>query len=779
MLQGVLVCAGHAADAASGASEPGLISEGAEKPVDLGGIDLYLDVTLNGTHKGLVHFGDRNGKLWVSRTSLLELGFSLPADAGDPLSLDALNGVHVDYDAKRQTVVVVAPLALLRLDTTELGAVTNRRSQASTSPGALLNYNVYGNYGAHGANTLSAFAELRAFNSWGVFSTTELAQHTDSGNGTLQNHTVRLDTTWTTSFPDELISLRIGDMLTDALSWTRSTRIGGIQIGTNFGLQPYLVTAPLPQFIGSATLPSDVQLYVNGLRQYSGQVPAGPFQLSTIPNISGAGNAQVVLTNALGETTTLNFSLYGEHRLLQEGLNDWSAEVGFVRKNYGLDSFDYSHDAAGSATWRYGLTNNFTIEAHGETTRNLENGVVGADWLLGTSGGVLSASAGYSESGNRTGEQFGLGYTWSNSRLSFGASATHTSGTYRDVATFYGAPPPTLSAQAFASYNFDRLGAFGVSYVDLHSPLQDNSRFASAYWFKSFGQRLSLNFSLSQDLDNSRNRTAFLLATFSFDHNITASAGLQRVNDRTGFTANAMQALPSQGGLGWRAAVSAIEGQSGGEGEIEYLGRYGQLTAGIYDIGPTRYAYGGATGSLVLMGGGLFAARQINDGFAVVSTDGVAGVPIGLQNNPVGVTDNRGLLLVTPVNSYQDNKITIDPMKLPPDVRIARVDANATPTDRSGVVVSFGIQPVRAASVILVDAAGKPLPVGSLVRVRGQAGEPVLVGFDGAVYLDTLDAHDDLDVETASGRCHASFDYPTQKGSIPQIGPLVCQKASP
>ncbi len=128
-------------------------------------------------------------------------------------------------------------------------------------------------------------------------------------------------------------------------------------------------------------MPSDIQLYVNGLRQYSGQVPAGPFQLNSLPNINGAGNAQVVLTNALGQTTTLNFSLYGEHQLLQQGLSDWSGEIGFVRENYGLDSFDYGHDVVGSGTWRYGITNNFTVEAHGEATNALTDEGIGGNWL--------------------------------------------------------------------------------------------------------------------------------------------------------------------------------------------------------------------------------------------------------------------------------------------------------------------------------------------------------------------------------------------------------------
>ena len=116
-------------------------------------------------------------------------------------------------------------------------------------------------------------------------------------------------------------------------------------------------------------------------------------------------------------------------------------------------------------------------------------------------------------------------------------------------------------------------------------------------------------------------------------------------------------------------------------------------------------------------------------------------------------------------------------MQLPADVRIGHVDTRATPTDRAGTLVRFGITPIRAASVVLHDAAGKPLPLGSQVRLRGLDGEPALVGFDGTVYLDTLDEHNVLEVSLPEGgTCSTRFDYRKQGDGIPQIGPLTCTK---
>lgn len=777
VLQGLLVSISHAGSPAANAdtdATAAAVIGGSDSIGNVGGIDLYLDVMLNGMHKGLMHFSYRDGELWASKDSLRQIGFALTDDTPDPVRLRSLQGLQVNYDTSNQTVTLIAPLSLLKLSTTVLSSNSNNRPTPTVSPGVVLNYNLYGTYGSQSSGGLSAFTELRAFNRFGVFSTTSLIQETNDGDGHWQHNAVRLDTSWSMSFPDDLLTLRVGDTLTDALAWTRPTRIGGIQFGTNFALQPYLVTAPLPAFIGSATLPSNIELYVNGLRQYNGQVPAGPFQLSTIPNISGAGNAQVVLTNALGQSTTLNFSLYGETQLLQKGLSDWSAEVGAVRENYGLDSFDYGHDAIGSGTWRYGVSDHFTAEAHAEFTNGLSDVGAGGNWLLGSRGGIISASAAHSQYAGLSGEQYGLGYSWTNTRLNFGLSGTRTYGSYRDVGTLYGSAIPKLSAQTYIAYNFDYVGDLGVSLFDLNIPKQSTQRYASAYWYKSIGHRTSLNLSYSEDLNNKRNRTIFLIATIALDHNISVNGSMQRLNGKTGFALNAMQALPSEGGFGWRASLNQGAGQNGGEAELDYLNRYGQLQGGFYDIGNTRYGYASALGSLVLMGGDVFAARQINDGFAVVSTSGIPGVPVNLQNNPIGITDKKGMLLVTPLNSYQNNKISIDPMNLPADLNIGRVDASATPADRAGTLVTFDIKPVRAASVILVDIKGKPLPLGSQVLIHGQNGEPALVGFDGAVYLDTLDEHNILDVTTPQGTCHVHFDYHKQGDGIPQIGPLTC-----
>lgn len=760
---------------------------------DQAGLDLYLDVTLNGAGKGLVHFYFREDQLWASAAILEQLGFVVPPNSPDPIALSRLPDLQVDYNARQQVVSLIAPLSLLNLDATVLNTRTNKRPIPSASPGMLLNYNLYGTQTQNSAKNLSAYTELRAFNDLGVLSTTALAsanRAADNGDhdGDWSHDVVRLDTSWSQSFPDKLITVRAGDILTGALSWTRATRLGGLQIGTNFDLQPYRSTTPLPAFFGSATLPSAVELYVNGLKQYSGNVPAGPFELNTAPSFSGAGNAQLVVTDALGQSTTLNFSLYDTHRLLQPGLSDWSLELGAVRKNYGNRSFDYGDDIAASATWRRGISDRFSAETHAEITDGLTNAGVGGTWVLGRAGGVLFASVAASKSQGEIGRQYSADYSWNNSRVNVSLGATGASDHYRDVGSQYGSAPAQHSERIATGYSTKDFGRFSLSYNQITQAEEETGQFASAYWSKSFGPRLNVSANYNHDLNHSDNNSVSLSASFSLNNRISLNSNVQQTDKSTVLATGVSRSAPSIGGIGWRAqarhspdSTTDKDSQTSALAEISYLGRYGRAQAGISSHNGDYSSYASASGAVVKMGGGLFAARQINNGFAVVSTGGIADVPVLLQNNPIGSTNSRGLLLISPLNAYQDNKIGINPLKLPADLRIDKVSIDATPTDRAGMLVNFDITPVQAASVIVIDSDNQPLPLGSQVRQRTNiAVPPAVIGFDGEVYLDTLDAHNVLEVTTPSGDiCTVSFDYSKQSDEIPLIGPFICQKAAP
>lgn len=735
------------------------------------GADLYLDVTLNGNPVGLVHLGYDNGKLYAGAQTLRQLGFRIPQETSGPVNLNDIDQLNIDYNVQQQTLALTAPLSVLDLATTQLNPPAENAPMASSSHGALLNYDVYAQQGDE--SSFNTFSELRAFNSLGVLSTTQLTQYSTVANA--NNTFNRLDTSWRSSFPQDMLAITVGDTLTSSLAWSRPTHIGGIQIGTDFGLQPYMPTTPLPAYLGSATVPSNVELYVNGVRYYNGEVPAGSFQINTMPNISGAGTGQVMMTDALGRTTVQNFSFYNDQQLLRAGLTSWSAELGAVRENYGYSSFGYASVPVLSGTWRRGISNTFTAGVHAETSDGLINAGFSNDWIPGSRSGTLSTSLAASADSGKNGFLYSVGYRWSADKFNFSTTTTATSGDYRDVATHYVEPPPTLTSNTVIGYSMASAGNVSLSYLQFRYPHETAVRYANASWYKSVTDNVSLNAGFNQNIDDDRDRSIYLMVTVTTGNNLSASSTIQHTNNETGYQLNASQTPPADGGWGWNIAANQQASRQSGQGEVGYLGRYGKAYTGFSRLPDNHYGYAGVTGSLVTMGGGLFAAREINNGFAVVSTDGVPDVPVKLQNNLVGHSDDQGLLLVTSLNSYQSNQISIDPMDLPANMRISRVEANATPADRSGTLVSFGITPVRAAQVILVDVQGKAIPEGSMANATTGSGQSSFVGFDGMTWFDTLEQHNRLRVDTETGSCNVQFDYPPSAKGIVQIGPLVCR----
>ncbi len=162
-------------------------------------------------------------------------------------------------------------------------------------------------------------------------------------------------------------------------------RLGGIQFARDFSIRPDLVTWPLPIFSGQAAVPSTVDLFIDGYRTNSNQIQPGPWSITDMPFVNGAGEAVIVTTDAVGRrvTTTLPFYVSGD--LLKQGLSDFSLSIGVIRRNYGLENFSYQHLAT-SNSYRYGLADWITLENHLEGADRLALAGVGGQIRLGAFG---------------------------------------------------------------------------------------------------------------------------------------------------------------------------------------------------------------------------------------------------------------------------------------------------------------------------------------------------------------------------------------------------------
>ncbi|HUZ62731.1 MAG TPA: fimbria/pilus outer membrane usher protein [Acetobacteraceae bacterium] len=423
---------------------------------------LLLKVVINGRPTSRIGaFTDRRGVLYATPRELRGVGFRLPRTAGTgPVALGSLPGVSYRIDMPMQRLLVTA--ADESLSPTLIGGSARNPDAAAavqSATGGALDYSIVGTSLAR-QTIVSGLFDGRLFTPYGVAGSGFLA---DMGTGLDQ--TVRLGSTYTYSDPATLRRYRAGDVISGGLSWTRPVRLGGVQITTDFSMRPDLVTFPVPRISGQVAVPSAVDVLVNGIRQFSGNVPPGPFQVQQLPVVTGAGTVSVVVTDALGQQTTQTLPFYASTQLLAPGLDDYSFEAGAVRLDYGVRSDDY-RDMAGSASFRHGVSSWLTLEGHAEATPGLFMGGAGAAIDVGNLG-VLSFSAAGSAAGGRGGWQFGVRIERVTPVVSFAASTLISSRGFRDIAAMNADPVPRVLTQASAGLSLGRFGSFGVAYTGI------------------------------------------------------------------------------------------------------------------------------------------------------------------------------------------------------------------------------------------------------------------------------------------------------------------------
>ncbi|MGY3690167.1 outer membrane usher protein [Bradyrhizobium sp. USDA 3240] len=757
---------------------------------------LQLNVVINESPVNLIgSFQLRpDGSLAATPQELREIGL-IPTDeaiGSDSLvRLDRLPGVSYRVDEAKQTVRITAP------DAARAPHIVNVRPKADghigpqRSYGGVLNYTLFASSDGAFWRDLKSFQGLsgafdgRVFSPYGTFSQSAIASTVSPEFGGL----TRLDSTWTYSDTESLITYRGGDTISGGLSWTRSVRLGGVQMQTNFALRPDLVTLPIPALSGSAAVPSTLDVYTQNVKTYTGSVPAGPFQVTNLPIATGAGTASVVLNDALGRQIVTTLPFYVSSQLLRVGLYDFSAELGFARRFYGIESHNYDARPVGSASVRYGLTNSLTLEGHAEGGAGLVNGGLGAAFSLGAFGAASFAVAG-SQVGDRAGGLFNASLETSFWGLSLYARTQRTFGNYGDIASvtapildpkfgnssFFSALVPKALDQVTFSMRlpFDRSN-LGLSYTQLESALGDRNRIVGLSFSRTFFRDSTIFATAFKDIDAPRSFGIFAGISVPFRNDVTVSTGVQSGPTGTSVVTDAMKSERLETGS-YGARVRDAEGSiPDRSARASYRASFGRIEAGVQQYGNATRATAQIDGSIAFAGGGVFFGNRIDDAFAVVNA-GAPNVAVQYENRPVGVTDSRGLLLVPYLNSYQKNKISIDPKNLPVDADVPSTHEAVVPADRSGVVVNFGIlETPRAALVTFTDGKGKPLAVGAQGHLEsGQ--QTFVIGYDGQGYVQGLTDQNIVAIDLPdSGSCRAAFGYAPKPGEQVALKDVVCQ----
>ena len=729
--------------------------------------ELYLEVSVNAESTGLILRFTQVGKgLRSSVANLQQLGLDparLVASGQSEVALDAIPGLSYEYDAARQSV------SLQVADDLRSPYRISARPAAQTppsrvTPGAVLNYEAYTELGQ--TRRAALFHDVRYFNDSGVFSNTGTL---NLGAG--QRKYMRFDTFWSHADPETLQTWQVGDLISSSLSWSRAVRVGGVQWRKNFQLRPDLLTFPVASVDGTALVPSSLSLYVNGVQQYSASVPSGPFVLNQVAGINGAGQATIITHDALGRSVTTVLPLYVDTRMLAGGLSDYSVEAGAVRRDYGRRLFGYARQLVASASGRHGISDSLTVEGHAELAAGLYQAGAGALVRLGQAGvlnGSLSGSAGRSR-----GAQLGVGYQYMGPHFSIDVQSVRASAGFGDLASRDGSPVVRAADRLTVSLPLPAGSSISSSYIGYRTPGAPPSKLATMGYSATLFHGLFFNASLFQDLRQRAKRGFYFGLSMAFDNNLAFSVNSSRQNGESSRSASAQRPADFGGGVGWGVQAGTVGSNAYRQAQLEYLGNYGRVSARTQSSGTGNASSLGATGALLLMDGHVEAARQVGNGFALVSTGGVANIPVLHENRQIGVTGGGGYLLVPNLNPYGSNQISIATDELGVDARVPVTHINIVPRQLAGVLAAFPIERYSAATVIVQDADGKPLATG-LPVLHVQSGKRTVVGFDGITFIDDLLEQNQLHIGEGDSACTVRFAYVRPASGLPVIGPLRC-----
>ncbi|MDX8275246.1 fimbria/pilus outer membrane usher protein [Acinetobacter pittii] len=769
-----------------------------EQEQDLNFIQLFLNISINSdASEDLVAVKQsKDGKLYIRSSTLKNLRLKIDEHIPDNqwVCINDLNGIQFKYLENEQSLNLKVPSNMLT------GYSVDLSGQQITSPNllkmkplnaAILNYSLYQTM-TNDENVFSGTAEGIFNSAIGNFSSGVLY---NGSNETSYSHEkwVRLESKWQYVDPEKIRIYTLGDFISNSPDWGSSVRLAGFQWSSAYSQRGDIVTSALPQFSGSAALPSTLDLYVNQQKIYSGLVPSGPFDIKQLPFISG-NEVTLVTTDATGQQSITKKPYYFSSKILAKGINEFSVDIGIPRYNYGLYSNDYDDATFASGAIRYGYSNSLTLSGGAEaSTDGLSNlGTGFAKNIFGI--GVINADIAASQYKDENGYSALLGLEGRISKnISFNTSYRKVFDNYFDLARvsqvrYLKDNQINAESQNYLNYsaladeifragiNYNFYTGYGV-YVGYNQiKYSDNSyKLLSTNLSGSLDKNWGFYASAYKDYENHKDYGIYFALRYTPSSKVNA---ITSVSSDSGSLRYRQEIFglsePQIGSFGWGGYVERDQDANENNASVyaSYRARAAYLTGRYNRFGDNDQVALSATGSLVAAAGRIFAANEIGDGYAVVTNAGPQSQIINGGVN-LGETDKSGRFLIPSLMPYQVNHIYLDPSYLPLNWNVKSTDQKTVVGYRQGTLVDFGAHQVISGLVKLVDQKNSPLMPGYTVRINGQQNG--MVGYDGEVFIPNLLKQNKLEVDLLDhGSCQVDFTYNSNQYSTKKLGPYVC-----
>jgi len=753
---------------------------------------LIARVYVNTVNKGDVAIlRDADDLVLVPAAQLAQWGLTFPransvtVDGERYLVVSTIDGLDARFDEKQVTLELRVAAKELPGTTLDLGPQHRGEVTYPADASAFLNYGLNANGDdSFGQRRYQFATELGArWGSWLFYNTT----NEQWGEATSSGFTRLL----TNAQYDDRVNLRrltLGDFFTPTFDLAASVPLGGVSFTKMYSMDPYFIQYPTAAFQTEVAFPSTVQVRVDGNLIAQRQVAPGPVDITNIAGVTGAQNVSVVIRDPFGREQVLQRPFFFATNVgLAEGLQEYSYNLGFLRRNYGVDSNDYGPLAA-SAFHRYAFTDQLTLGLRGQATDSLYNigpfgtyqsplGIVGGGVSVGGQDGhsAVAAAAAYSYTGGNFSLNLGAQYLAREyAQLSDLNAGFHARTNQYASGSVYMAALGSLTATYTASTSYDgpQSKVWNVAYT---RSMLDSKGLLAINYIQSIQPRTSGSWLLS--------------FRYFFDTLTSVAVAVGGVGGRGTQALSMERSIPQGEGIGY----AFTGGHVGGGGTDGAFGRaFVQVNAAHatfgadYSRASTPEAGPGLSqlffaGSVGYVGGSVFASRPVDDSFAVVRVAGLRDVPVYANGWLAGRTDAAGEVVATNITSYYDNFITFGTGELPLDYVFLKSARVISPPSRSGTLVAFEVKKNRSIYGALVRLRGNvasPLEFRELTVTHGAQVTRSFTGRRGEFYLEGIEPGSYELRPDGEIDCVASITVPEAAESMLDVGTLSCSAAA-
>lgn len=753
---------------------------------------IVVDVTVNSVKKGAFFavLAD-DGDFLLRKRDLESIGIEKPTgktvnmDGTQYLSLKSIKGITFHFDEKTLTLEINAVPSLLPVQEMSLLSGEQPKAINTRDTSVFLNYGL--DYDLGNSLDFQSFSLTNQLGArYGDFLFLTDSIYRKSG---FENRFIRLMSSVIRDSRDNMSRLTFGDFFASSGDLGSTLNMGGVSYSKVYGINPYFIYQPMLNIRGALALPSDVEVYLDGMRLEKEKFQPGEFDLKNLNYYGGRHVVELVIRDSFGRQQRLRYPFYFTDRLLRKGLHEYSYNIGPLRQDYGMESDSYG-TLAFSAFHRYGLSDSMTIGMRTEGAGEIQNFGGEADFRLGQSG-ILLAEISSSRNGAHPGMAGSVDYEYQDTHFSGNLLARAFTDEYsRAGDTVFPGIKPKYNFAAGIGYGDKKMGNVSVDYSATENFTGEDIKTLSFSYIKNLRKNLNFIGTYRNGTDNGNINEVFFGLNYYFGKDSSITGGIRAGKDGNSETLQIQKNLPVGEGYGYRATVERDENKSSGmsyefDPSVQVNTKYATVIAeryGQYGNGTLNGTYRlFVAGGVAYVGDAVGASRSIDDSFGLVKVGDIKGVAVSVNNQEIGKTNSRGEVFAPDLSSYNVNQITINQKDVPLNYTLGSVTQYISPPLRGGAFISFDAQKFQAVTgsiKVRVDGKIKPVEFED-VNVDMNGKEITFpTGKNGEFYIENIKpGRFRASVAYLKSRCDFEIIVPVSGEVIVNIGDVICEPA--